>query len=73
MWAERRFLDAVKKAVSPDTRVEYSSSGNFAFKDANGNPLKADVTILVLAEPPYAEGVGDRSRLELEPTDSSAN
>lgn len=63
-------LDAVKQAVSPNTRVEFSNTGNFdELKDAQGNKLQADLSIVVIAEKPYAEGVGDRSTLDIEPTD----
>lgn len=63
-------LAAVKKAVSPNTRVEYRAAGNFDdLKDAQGNKLTADVTIVVVAEKPYAEGIGDRSNLDLDTTD----
>jgi beta-glucosidase len=63
-------LQAVKKAVSPKTRVEFNKFGNFtSLKDAQGNQLKADVSILVIAEAPYAEGRGDRSKLDLDSGD----
>jgi beta-glucosidase len=63
-------LDALQDPNAVDSRVEYSESGAFNdLKDASGNQLKADVGIVVIAEPPYAEGVGDRARLELSPTD----
>lgn len=63
-------LEAIRSAVSPETRVEYRATGNFSNAvDAQGNALKPDVTVVVLAERPYAEGVGDRSKLEIENTD----
>lgn len=63
-------LQAVKNAVSPKTRVEYNQFANFStLKDSKGNQLQADVAILVLAEPPYAEGVGDRAKLDLDAGD----
>lgn len=62
-------LSAIKKSVSPNTRVEYERYGRFeTIKGAQGNALKADVAIVVLAERPYAEGVGDRASLRLDPT-----
>lgn len=65
-------LDAVKKVVSPNTHVEYSRLAKFdALKDESGNPLKAEVAIVVIAEPPYAEGNGDRAKLELDSSDIS--
>lgn len=63
-------LNAIKSAVSPSTTVEYNSGGKLdAFKDTQGNPVKADVAIVVLAEPPYAEGMGDRATLDLSESD----
>lgn len=38
--------------------------------DAKGNPLMADVGIVVLGEQPYAEGVGDRADLALTKKDA---
>ncbi|MGE5643461.1 MAG: glycoside hydrolase family 3 protein [Byssovorax cruenta] len=59
-------LSAVKAAADAGARVEYNRDGNFSeFQDVNGNPLLADVGIVVLAEDPYAEGVGDRADLSL--------
>jgi beta-glucosidase len=59
-------FSGIKAAVGSDTRVEFNREGNFnEFKDAEGNPLVADVGIVVIAEQPYAEGVGDRADLSL--------
>jgi beta-glucosidase len=50
--------------------VEYNRFGKFDnFKDAQGSVLRANVGIVVLAEDPYAEGVGDRADLELSNAD----
>jgi beta-glucosidase len=47
--------------------VEFDPFADFdTVVDAQGAPLIADVGILVLAEPPYAEGPGDRADLTLE-------
>ncbi len=63
-------LAAIQQTVSTNTRVEYNSFGNFSsIKDAAGNPIKADVGIVVIAERPYAEGIGDRARLALDPAE----
>ena len=60
------FLDALKQAVSPQTRVDYNRFAKFEnVKDAQGNALQADVGIVVIAEAPYAEGVGDSKTLAL--------
>ena len=59
-------LSGIRAASGPDTQLEYSSEGDFSeFKDSKGNPLVADVGIVVLAEQPYAEGVGDKADISL--------
>jgi len=50
-------LDGLKQTVSPKARVEFDSSGEF-----DGS---ADVGVAVVAEEPYAEGMGDREDLTL--------
>jgi beta-glucosidase len=63
-------FSGIKAAVDPTTRVEYNRDADFSeFKDADGNPLVADVGIVVLAEEPYAEGMGDRADLTLSESD----
>jgi len=63
-------FSGIKAAVESETRVEFNRDGDFSeFKDADGNPLIADVGILVLAEQPYAEGVGDSADLSLTDTE----
>lgn len=54
-------LEAIKKAVSPNTSVSYSVDGN--------EIDNADVAIVVIGEEPYAEGQGDRSDLNLSTKD----
>ncbi|MEG8946378.1 glycoside hydrolase family 3 protein [Rosettibacter firmus] len=54
-------LEAIKKAVSPNTLVSYSVDGN--------EIDNADVAIVVIGEEPYAEGQGDRSDLNLSTKD----
>jgi beta-glucosidase len=55
-------LDGIEAAVTPDTRVEYNRFGRFeSVTDDNGNPAIADVSIVVVSEEPYAEGVGDNA------------
>jgi beta-glucosidase len=57
-------LSGIRSVAGPDTRVEYNREGDFSeFTDADGNPLIADTGIVVMAEQPYAEGVGDRADL----------
>ncbi len=59
-------FSGIKAAVSSGTRVEYNRDADFSeFKDAEGNALVADVGIVVLAEKPYAEGVGDAADISL--------
>ena len=57
-------LDGVRASVGPDTQVVYEASGTFT--DLSG---KAPIGIVVAAERPYAEGVGDTANLGLSPTD----
>ncbi|HEX2866371.1 MAG TPA: glycoside hydrolase family 3 N-terminal domain-containing protein [Ignavibacteriales bacterium] len=54
-------LQAVKKAVSSNTKVTYSSDGTGA--------AGADYAIAVIGEGPYAEGQGDRTDLRLSTDD----
>ena len=54
-------LEAIRTAVSPNTKVTFSP-------DATG-AAGADVGILVIGETPYAEGRGDREDLSLAPED----
>jgi beta-glucosidase len=59
-------LSGIKAAVDSGTRVEFKSDGDFnEFKDTSGNQLIADTGIVVLAEKPYAEGVGDLKDISL--------
>jgi beta-glucosidase len=59
-------FSGIKAIVDSGTRVEFKSDGDFnEFKDTSGNRLSADVGIVVLAERPYAEGVGDRADISL--------
>lgn len=59
-------FSGLRSALTPGTQIEFNRDGDFSeFKDANGNPLMADVGILVLAEKPYAEGVGDAADVSL--------
>ena len=56
-------LAAVRAAVSPTTKVEYSGDGSY-----NAN-AQADIGIAVVGEKPYAEGVGDAADLSLTDRD----
>lgn len=59
-------VSAIRAAVNESARVEFNSDGDFSeFVDEAGNPLVADVTVVVLAEKPYAEGVGDAADISL--------
>jgi len=53
-------LQAVAEAVSDETEVVYDASGRF-------DGRTADVGVVVVAEPPYAEMTGDRADLTLPP------
>ncbi len=54
-------LDGVRALAGNATTVEYSASGEFTAT------TRADACISVLAEAPYAEGVGDRADISLNP------
>ncbi len=58
-------LDSLKAAVSRTSRVVYDPSGAFEDLDLP----QAEVGIAVIAEPPYAEGFGDREDLTLPAED----
>ena len=59
-------LSGIRALVDSGTQVEYNQVGDFGeFKDSSGNALIADVGIVVLAEQPYSEGVGDRADISL--------
>lgn len=63
-------LEGIRAAISPTTRIEYDSTGNFNhLVTASGEPVKAEAGILLLAEEPYAEGFGDRADLTLSTQD----
>lgn len=64
-------LSAIRAAAGSETRVEFNREGDFSeFRDAEGKPLKANAGVVVLAEQPYAEGVGDREDISLTPEES---
>jgi beta-glucosidase len=59
-------VDAIRAAVSADTDVKFDRFGNFkTANDDAGNPLRADVGVVVVSEHPYAEGVGDSDTIGL--------
>lgn len=56
-------LAAIRQTVSPETQVTFS---------ADASELKAaDAVIVVVGEPPYAEGQGDRRELNLSAADAA--
>lgn len=57
-------LDAIENSVSANTVVRFDPAGEF-----NQNEIIADVGIVVLSEPPYAEGEGDSANLRLSTAD----
>jgi beta-glucosidase len=60
-------LSGLRALADPQTRIEFNRNGDFSeFKNADGSPLVADVGIVVLSEPPYAEGVGDVADISLK-------
>ena len=65
-------LSGIRAVAVSDTRLEYNRDGDFSeFSDTEGNPLLADVGIVVLSEQPYAEGVGDRADISLSEAETS--
>ena len=59
-------FSGLRAAVNSGTQIEFNRDGDFSeFKDADGNPRIADIGIVVLAEKPYAEGVGDAADISL--------
>jgi beta-glucosidase len=67
-WPENTIsiLAGIKKAVSLNTRVEYSLDGTFV------DTKKADVGIAIVGEKPYAEGWGDKAFPILDEADLTA-
>ncbi|HLO17105.1 MAG TPA: glycoside hydrolase family 3 N-terminal domain-containing protein [Anaerolineales bacterium] len=64
-------LSGIRAAAGSGTRVEYNSDGDFSeFKDSEGKTLIADVGIVVIAEQPYSEGVGDSADISLTEAES---
>ena len=56
----------IRAAVDSQAQVIYNRVADFSeSKDATGSPLIAEVGIVVLAEQPYAEGVGDQADISL--------
>jgi len=59
-------FSGLRSAMNSGSQIEFNRDGDFSeFKDSAGNPLIADVGIVVLAEHPYAEGVGDAADISL--------
>jgi beta-glucosidase len=66
-------LEAVQNTLSAESTLYYDPFGHFEdAQDASGNSLQADVAIVVIGEPPYAEGLGDSPNLTLPPGDIRA-
>lgn len=65
--------DGIEAALSETTDLRFDRYGRFEEEtDADGNPLIADIGIVVIGEEPYAEFEGDDSALELSPADLNA-
>jgi beta-glucosidase len=59
-------LSGIRMLADPTSRIEFNREGDFSeFKNADGSTLIADMGIVVLAENPYAEGVGDEKDISL--------
>ncbi len=55
-------LQAIRDSVSPNTQVTFSRDGD--------DIHDADAVVVVVGERPYAEGMGDRTNLDLSATDA---
>ena len=63
-------LGGIKEVSAPDALVLYDAAGRFdSYTNATGGQLIADVGVAVVAERPYAEGVGDSADLALSAAD----
>lgn len=63
-------LEGISAAVNNQDQVIYDKTGKFNQQlEENSSPIIADVGIVVVAENPYAEGVGDKVDLDLSDTD----
>lgn len=63
-------LEGLQQTAPPGSRIEFNRFGRFDHvTDAAGAPLTADLGLVVLHEPPYAEGLGDRADLCLSADD----
>jgi len=59
-------LSGLRLLASARTKIEFNRNGDFSeFKNEDGSPLIADTGIVVLAEKPYAEGMGDVADISL--------
>jgi beta-glucosidase len=59
-------VEGIRQVAGSVAAVDFERLGRFRnLKDAAGNPLIADVGIVVVGETPYAEGPGDRADLNL--------
>jgi beta-glucosidase len=56
-------LQAIRDRVSPSTQVTFSPDGS--------DLQEADAVIVVVGEKPYAEGLGDRTNLDLSASDAA--
>ena len=57
-----RIVDGIQQTVE-------KAGGNFEFSKDGNYQTKPDVAIMLISEPPYAEGPGDRSSLMFSPND----
>jgi beta-glucosidase len=65
-------LGGIRALAGPNTQVEYNRDADFSeFRNTDGDPLVANVGIVVLAEQPYAEGVGDRADISLSEAETN--
>jgi beta-glucosidase len=63
-------LGGIREVSKPGSNIIYDAGGRFdGYTNAQGGQLLADAAIAVVAERPYAEGVGDSADLALPPAD----
>nr|CAB3472603.1 unnamed protein product [Digitaria exilis] len=58
-------LDGIRHAVDKNTEVVYVESPNASFVEENNNGRSFDYAVVVVGEPPYAEGFGDSLNLTI--------
>lgn len=59
-------LEGIEAAAGPETEVYHNGIGRFSrVTDENGDPIRADVGVVVIGEFPYSEWRGDNAFLDI--------